>query len=514
MFKGTAALRGFSLPDSVPEFAFEIKYARNPDWPAKGSQYLKLPLFKVAKALPYPAGKAGIKAREADRAAAQAKADAELRRHRPLGGTAAVAPTAADYRMSLATFAPLVLNANRRNPRIEFRFVPVGPGTAAGDRQTWFTDCAHRVGAWTFRDLQDTDHALAMLNKFRDDLGRPYTAAERAADIARGCDPRRLRQVGECYTRNNIAKICSCVRTVLREAGRDTEGRPRLVSPLLASGFRYEGTRSTHAGKVDLSTASLDVFHACWSFLVGYRGHHPSSYHLTYFGLCWFLGARPGELLGLQWLDFNGLDGNGALSVTIKRALQTANKGEARTLGRVKNNKDGKYPDRTMDLPAWLRPVLQSWRQFQADRRDSAGYPAGQDWHVLTNEFGTMEMTGKSNNLASWWTAVRKRVIKRAGVSMAVAAALTTAPGLYAFRHTAACYLLRKYRGDAAKVAGMLGHSVKTLLESYALVLQEIQREDAPFVGDQMPANLPMPAAERGSQEPASNVVPFSDVAA
>lgn len=510
-FKGSASVRARSLSDDKPSFEFDITYAKNGKFTGPGcgvSRYLVAAL-SVPKQLPYK----NQRAKDADLARAQALADADLRRRLPLGGSQTLTVKAGSLRRTLNDFAPAVLTADRPNPKHPLEYVPVGPGTAAGDMMTWRTYCADRVGAWTFADFKNPDAGLAKLEAMRDGLRLPYTEAERAADIARGRDEWRLRDVGERLSRNTAAKICSCVATVLREAARDKHGR--LVSRTMVEAFKYAGTRSTHAKKVDLSGATLNAFVTCWTFIANYKGELPAYAHLTAFGLLWYLGARPGELLGLFWSDFNNLDGQGDLSVTISRALENADKGKPRTLGGVKNDKEKLTAGRTVPLPNWLRPILWSWREYQRTRRENLGVRG--NWHVLTNDTGTMNLTGRSCALGPWWQLMRARIIKARPDDCPVAAALRPAPGLYAFRHTAACALLREHK-DPAYVAGLLGHSVKTLLDAYVVVMNEIRKHPDAYVGAAMPANLPMPVAGgglsgEGQSDPASNVVPFSSVA-
>jgi integrase len=518
MFKGSYSLRTRSLADDRVSFEFELRIGRNPAWHkgAKVDRYVKVP-FTVPKELPYR----NIKAQAADVARAEALATAELRRRLPHGRTISVAK-AQDRRQTLDAFAPTVLTADRRNPNFPLRYVPVGPGTAAGDLATWSNDCAHRIGSWTFRDFEDIDAGLALLNTFRDDLGRPYTAAEREADIARGCRPYRLRKVGQRYERNTITKICSCVRTVLREAADPRRG---LVSPALVAGFKYEGTKSTNAGKVDLSTPTLDVFLTCWTFMLRYEGQLPPSRNLAWFSLLWSIGSRPGELMALQWSDIEGLDGTGPIVVKVRRAVQIACKGEKVTVGNVKNNKHETKPDRPpIELPPALRPVLLHWRDYQRTRREHAGIRG--DWHVMTNQLGTLELTGKSCPLSGWWNRMKARIVAAQPDGCPTAAALLRSPGLYAFRHSAGAHRLRTLK-DPALGAALMGHSIKTFLEAYQPIMDEIRRTEAPaYVTNAIPDNLPMPAAGGGPSDedrsdPASNVVdfpakpggPFSDVA-
>jgi hypothetical protein len=506
MFSGSASLRlSKSLPVNVVSWHFEIRYLR---------EGKKLP-FPVTKENGFQRG-IGFKNKrlqDADIARARALAEAELRRRLPVGG-AALPVKAGNLRQTLNDFALSVLTAARRNPDFEPEYVPVGPGTAAGDIGTWNLYCAPRIGSWTFMDLRNTDDALARFNAVRDALSRPYSIAEREADVARYLAdgkrvPHRLRPVGASLIRNTRSKICSCIKTVLREAARPENGK--LVPLALMESFKYRGTRSTHARKVDLSLAGLNVQHTCWTYIKGYRrGELPDFANLSYFGLLWHIGARPGELLGLQWQDFNGLDDadTAPFSVSIKRTLETALKRQPRTLGHVKTNKQGENPDRLpIPLPRYLRPILRQWREWQRTRRDVAGIRGG--WHVMTNETGTMNLTGKSCPLNAWWNRMRARIVKGRPDGCPVAAALIPAPGLYAFRHTAACYLLRRLR-DPARVAAILGNSVQTLLNAYVLVMAEVRGSDMP---DYVDHDAPEAKGGQASPDPASNVVTLSRVA-
>lgn len=156
-----------------------------------------------------------------------------------------------------------------------------------------------------------------------------------------------------------------------------------------------------------------------------------------YFAIAFGTGIRPsGEMLALQWDDYNGSRIKVHSSVVRRRYKPTTKTHEVRYV----------------QVPIWLRKVLDSHK---------ASVPAGQRW-MFINTQGNMCRDADMFNKA-WREAFDKEAVKAMGIQYRHP---------YICRHTRAAQLLSSGVAPAA-AAKQLGHSVEMFLNNYSEWIEE-----------------------------------------
>jgi integrase len=171
-------------------------------------------------------------------------------------------------------------------------------------------------------------------------------------------------------------------------------------------------------------------------------------------------GIRVGEARALLWSDVDLRD----RTLSITKSVHA----KKNTIGPTKTGKH-----RVVDLPDELVPVLLAHRARQAP---SATY-------VLGNRHD------RPHSISAYQAAIT-RLCRTAGVPR-----LTP----HSTRHTAASIMLSQ-NVSPAEVAGQLGHSIATLLTTYAHLINAGERRGAKALGAVFAAPIPAIGAENGAE--------------
>jgi len=326
---------------------------------------------------------------------------------------------------------------------------PVSTETTSGDWRTWETYLRADFGHLQAKAVQPF-HVTNFLAKLR----APYDGPARKGNFL---------QPGERYSFRTIASACNRLKFVLQAAN---------VAPAVMKALVYKGLSSNNEDKVDIPLAA---FSEMLDYFKGRRGYR--ALDVVRLAILWQLGPRPGELAGLFWSDFDGLDANdpGApLVVTIKRALrtktlpvdqQTPRKKRTTVIGKTKNGKV-----REVQLSPELRPWLREWRTQQtAFRLANPGLVSPDHWFVTTNLMGTIT---HKQVLGTWWTKHAGKVVKRLSPGP-VKDALDRA-SLYSFRHTFGARALEELNADTRKVAYLMGNTPEVVMRAYQPLIDRL----------------------------------------
>jgi integrase len=169
-------------------------------------------------------------------------------------------------------------------------------------------------------------------------------------------------------------------------------------------------------------------------------------------------GLRRGEVLGLRWQDVD-LDTS---VVRIRQAVQRTDTGVVVTELKTDRSR------RTVPIPVRTSAALKRHRAVQAEQRVSCPIPWPDNDLVFTTAIGTPL---EPRNVNRSWYVVRRR----AGLDWL---------RLHDLRHAYATFLIAA-GASPRTVMAQLGHSqIALTMNTYAHVLEEVQREAVDRLGD------------------------------